>query len=67
MDNFEIETDQNGHVYVALTDKQTLFYNRDKDSYTIKVKNNDGSVTIVNIPAHLLDTIYNHYWDNLKD
>jgi len=67
MDDFQIETDQNGQVYVNLTDKQTLFYSRDKDHYYVKIVNDDGSTTIVDIPAYLLDSIYNHYWNSLKD
>ena len=64
--DFNIQTDQNGHVWVRLSKTQTLFYNRDKDSYSIDVVNSDGSITTVLIPAYVLDMIHNKYWDDLE-
>lgn len=64
--DFEIGIDPNGHIWVKLSENQTLFYNRDKDSYSVDVVNSDGSTTTVVIPAYVLDLIYNKYWEALK-
>jgi len=63
---FQIQTDQNGHCWLKLTDNQKLSYNRDKDLYLIEISNEDGTVVSSMIPAYLLDQIYNYYWDNLN-